>query len=371
MQHTALLTDWAQLERDSARDARRRETDLLASAVRTRVRSARRSRRRRQQQAHRAAAVAEPAYCQTAHRQHPRQARLRFARPGGGSVPVAASCQPDRGGGITIAAVAWPVPARSPGSNEQGAALATPGLSGNEDAATIARAYGERLTAVQESLVSAQTDADRQQCQTKLSELVEAYEFVTGSGRYTKDAANDDPGDVRCARTGAPSWRAVRRPTTRSCAWSRAQCSRAGSRSAHCSGQGGMGNVYAARDRLKERGRRDQGAAPGSAVQHRGEGPLSRRGKGLLRSVASEHRARARRRRERRLLLPLDGAAEGPHAASAHRGVLSASIAISLSRKSPISRASSSMRCATRIATSCIATSSPRTSGSRKTARSS
>ena len=71
------------------------------------------------------------------------------------------------------------------------AALASLGLSGDEDAATIARVYGQRLSVVHEQLVSAQTDADRIAQQTKLSNLVEAYEFVTGSGRYTRaqDAA--------------------------------------------------------------------------------------------------------------------------------------------------------------------------------------
>ena len=88
------------------------------------------------------------------------------------------------------------------------------------------------------------------------------------------------------------------------------------------------------------RGRRDQGAAPGPAVQHRGEGALPRRGKSFLQPVASEHRARARRRRERRLLLLLDGAAEGPQPAPAHRGVSTARIASSPSTKSPTSRAS-------------------------------
>jgi hypothetical protein len=41
---------------------------------------------------------------------------------------------------------------------------------GTEDGTVITRAYGEQLSAVQEKLVSAQTDADRLQHQTKLSE---------------------------------------------------------------------------------------------------------------------------------------------------------------------------------------------------------
>ena len=72
-------------------------------------------------------------------------------------------------------------------------ALANLGLSGSEDTATVARVYGERLSVVQEQLVTAQTDAERGAMQTKLSELVEAYEFVTGTGRLHERAANDDP----------------------------------------------------------------------------------------------------------------------------------------------------------------------------------
>ena len=53
-------------------------------------------------------------------------------------------------------------------------ALATLGLSGSEDTATVARMYGERLSAVQDQLVKAQTDAERGECQTKLSQLVES-----------------------------------------------------------------------------------------------------------------------------------------------------------------------------------------------------
>lgn len=72
------------------------------------------------------------------------------------------------------------------------AALASLGLQGTEDHATVARVYGERLSAVQERLVSAQTDSDRNTQGAKLAELSEAYEVVTGTGRYTQ-APVDDP----------------------------------------------------------------------------------------------------------------------------------------------------------------------------------
>ena len=216
-------------------------------------------------------------------------------------------------------------------------ALANLGLSGNEDTATVARVYGERLSAVQEQLVKAQTDADRGECQTKLSELVEAYEFVTQHGPI-----HEEP------RT------TLRRPCMRTA--HRAGAAPPPHRHVRAHGAG-RGAVEPPRDRRAARAgrhgqrlrrarspqgrrRRDQGAAPGPAVQHRGEGALPRRGESLLQSVASEHRARARRRRERQLLLLLDGAAEGPQAAPAHRGLRRARIASSPSTKSPTSRAS-------------------------------
>lgn len=121
------------------------------------------------------------------------------------------------------------------------------GLSGREDAATIARIYGERLSAVQERLVAAQTEADRSASQTTLSELVDAYEFVTASGRYTR-ASNDSSAtvlrsDVNAA-TGA-AHDALIRMEPGAVLSGRLEVG-------VMLGQGGMGNVYAARDRLKD-----------------------------------------------------------------------------------------------------------------------
>jgi serine/threonine protein kinase len=130
------------------------------------------------------------------------------------------------------------------------AALASLGLSGNEDTATIARVYGERLSAVQEKLISAQTDADRNACRTTLSELVEAYEFVTATGRYTKPpAANNDAATVMRSGTevvtpSAPSSDTLVRFEPGAVLSSRLEIG-------DLLGSGGMGNVYAARDRLK------------------------------------------------------------------------------------------------------------------------
>jgi hypothetical protein len=124
------------------------------------------------------------------------------------------------------------------------AALASLGLSGQEDTATIARVYGERLTAVQELLGSAQSDADRGEYRTKLSELVEAYECVTSSGRYTKVGATDDSATVMRSDVPPAVQETFVRMEPGAVLSSRLEIGQ-------LLGQGGMGNVYAARDRLK------------------------------------------------------------------------------------------------------------------------
>jgi serine/threonine protein kinase len=126
-------------------------------------------------------------------------------------------------------------------------ALANLGLSGSEDTATVARAYGERLSAIQDQLIKAQTDAERGDCQVKLSQLVESYEFVTQSGRYTQ-AANDSSATVM--RTAAE----VAQPTPQETLIRMEPGAVLSSRLeiGALLGQGGMGNVYAARDRLKD-----------------------------------------------------------------------------------------------------------------------
>jgi serine/threonine protein kinase len=128
-------------------------------------------------------------------------------------------------------------------------ALANLGLSGNEDTATVARVYGERLSAIQDQLVKAQTDAERGDYSTKLSQLVESYEFVTQTGRHTKVAANESSATVM--RTGteiaqhAPQLDTLVRMEPGAVLSSRLEIGA-------LLGQGGMGNVYAARDRLKD-----------------------------------------------------------------------------------------------------------------------
>ncbi|HET9447480.1 MAG TPA: serine/threonine-protein kinase, partial [Steroidobacteraceae bacterium] len=125
-------------------------------------------------------------------------------------------------------------------------ALANLGLSGSEDLATVARAYGERLSAVQDQLIKSQTDAERADCQVKLSQLVESYEFVTQTGRYT--AANDPSATVM--RTGTE----LAQPTPQETLIRMEPGAVLSSRLeiGALLGQGGMGNVYAARDRLKD-----------------------------------------------------------------------------------------------------------------------
>ena len=129
-------------------------------------------------------------------------------------------------------------------------ALANLGLSGNEDTATVARVYGERLSVVQDDLIKAQTDAERGACSIKLSQLVESYELVTQTGRYTQaSAANESSATVM--RTGTeiaqqtPQMDTLIRMEPGAVLSSRLEIGA-------LLGQGGMGNVYAARDRLKD-----------------------------------------------------------------------------------------------------------------------
>jgi serine/threonine protein kinase len=128
-------------------------------------------------------------------------------------------------------------------------ALANLGLSGNEDTSTVARVYGERLSVVQDDLIKAQTDAERVECRTKLSQLVESYELITKTGRYTQAAANESSATVM--RTGTeiaqqmPQLDTLVRMEPGAVLSSRLEIGA-------LLGQGGMGNVYAARDRLKD-----------------------------------------------------------------------------------------------------------------------
>ena len=129
-------------------------------------------------------------------------------------------------------------------------ALANLGLSGSEDTSTVARVYGERLSVMQDDLIKAQTDAERGVCRTKLAELVESYELVTHTGRYTQaPAANESSATVM--RTGteiaqqAPQMDTLIRMEPGAVLSSRLEIGA-------LLGQGGMGNVYAARDRLKD-----------------------------------------------------------------------------------------------------------------------
>ena len=130
------------------------------------------------------------------------------------------------------------------------AALANLGLQGTEDHATVARVYSERLSVVQARLVSAQTDAERNTEGAKLAELSESYELVTRTGRYTNSLDNNatqlrPSTGTLISGMPTPSGDTVVRMEPGAVIDDRLEIG-------DMLGQGGMGYVYGARDRLKE-----------------------------------------------------------------------------------------------------------------------
>jgi serine/threonine protein kinase len=124
------------------------------------------------------------------------------------------------------------------------AALTILGLYGDENQAGVTKVYGDRLAVVQEQLVSAQSEVERNTHGAKLAELSQAYELVTGTGRY----ANPDEATGTALRSGTlllpPSDPASVRMEPGAVIGERFEIG-------ELLGQGGMGSVYAARDRLK------------------------------------------------------------------------------------------------------------------------
>jgi tRNA A-37 threonylcarbamoyl transferase component Bud32 len=125
-------------------------------------------------------------------------------------------------------------------------AVARLGLSGEADALSVTRAYGERLGMLQQQLVAARNDQERNDSQVQLAELIDAYEFLTQTGRHAR-TQNEDVTKARPAGE-VPTQIGPR---------DAAICMEPGAvlsdrlEIGPMLGQGGMGNVYAARDRLK------------------------------------------------------------------------------------------------------------------------
>ena len=131
------------------------------------------------------------------------------------------------------------------------AALAQLGLSGGEDPGMVTKAYSARLATVQEKLISAQTEADRIHSQTQLSQLVEAFELVTQTGRYTI-MRNDAAHPATAVRTPQDIAATLPMPGDTSIRMETGAVLSDRIEIGELLGSGGMGNVYAARDRLKE-----------------------------------------------------------------------------------------------------------------------
>ena len=125
-------------------------------------------------------------------------------------------------------------------------AAARLGLSSVEDAISVTRAYGERLGKLQQQLVAAHNDQERDESQAQLAELIEAYEFLTQTGRCAR-TQNEDVTHARPAGE-APTQMG---PRDTSIPMEPGAVLSDRLEIGPMLGQGGMGNVYAARDRLK------------------------------------------------------------------------------------------------------------------------
>jgi len=128
------------------------------------------------------------------------------------------------------------------------AAIARLGLTGAEDVTSITRAYSACLDKAQERLVASQTNADRQQSQSRVAELVEAYEILTGMLRPTQPVAADNVTAIRHA--GESDSLAVSAMPAFAASPGMVLAERL--EIGPLLGHGGMGNVYAAHDRLKD-----------------------------------------------------------------------------------------------------------------------
>ena len=131
---------------------------------------------------------------------------------------------------------------------DKNSALARLGLSGEEDAATVARVYSERTATIQGRLVSAQTDAEREQHRSDLSGLAEAFVALTSAGEHARTIL--EPPGATTLREAADA-AADRMPDTVARVESGMLIS-SRLEIGEMLGQGGMGYVYAARDRLRD-----------------------------------------------------------------------------------------------------------------------
>jgi hypothetical protein len=130
---------------------------------------------------------------------------------------------------------------------DKSTAAARLGLSGAVDPAVITRAYGERLGRLQQQLVAANTDQERHESQVQLAELIEAYEYMSQTGRYARTHGDEEVTQARPATPGGTGFNS--RDTSIRLESGAVLSDRL--EIGPLLGQGGMGYVFAARDRLK------------------------------------------------------------------------------------------------------------------------
>jgi serine/threonine protein kinase len=135
--------------------------------------------------------------------------------------------------------------------------MARLGLKGAADVNSVTRAYGECLAQAQQQLVASQTSSDRQQSQVRVTELVAAYELLTSvradaSAAPGNTALRTAPDNATVLRLAGEAEHLASLPPGMTLPPNSGVVLAERLEIGVLLGSGGMGDVYAAHDRLKD-----------------------------------------------------------------------------------------------------------------------